>query len=384
MLSVEDDEESDLVAVDVEQIAKSKSLCESLQKLSVETQPATENSINLFVQRQYALKNAMEDLKSSKMVTSKVSVEFVGEPAVDTGGPTREMFSIAFQQAVDSKITQGSLPNVTFMHDQSALANGDYMMFGKLVALSFLNGAGGPHIFSPFLARFILGIEEMSIPLQDIIEELHGDQVDIVAKLKSLNACTTAEEWAKALMIFDEHFDMGINRATIPIQEKDEVIRCAVKQIMITAALEEIYSFLEGLSSFKILSILKEHPEEAYKEMTYVELSVEDVRKPFIPRFSIKGSSKRVKEELIIYNFNQFLKRCYQSEVSRQVTELKSILGEELSDGEETTKTLHDVFQFITGSRYPPPGEIKGEVEFFHDALHEASQTHVQIPFAFL
>ena len=217
----------------------------------------------------------------------------------------------------------------------------------------------------------------MSILLEDIIEELPGDQVDIVAKLKSLNACTTAEEWAKALIIFDERFDMGINRARIPIQEKDEVIRCAVKQIMITAALEEIYSFLEGLSSFKILSVLKEHPEEAYKEMTYVELSVEDVRKPFIPRFSIKGSSKRVKEVLIIYNFNQFLKRCYQSEVSRQVTELKSILGEdaeELSDGEETTKTLtlHDVFQFITGSRYPPPGGIKGEVEFTHDALHGA------------
>ena len=245
MLSVEDDEESDLVAVDVEQITKSKSLCESLQKLSVETQPATENSINLFVQRQYALKNAMEDLKSSKIVTSKVSVEFVGEPAVDTGGPTREMFSIAFQQAVDSKITR-VLYQMSLMHDQSALANGDYMMFGKLVALSFLNGAGGPHIFSPFLARFILGIEEMSIPLEDIIEELPGDQVDIIAKLKSLNACTTAEEWAKALMIFDEHFDMGINRATIPIQEKDEVIRCAAKQIMITAALEEIYSFLEG------------------------------------------------------------------------------------------------------------------------------------------
>ena len=78
---------------------------------------------------------------------------------------------------------------------------------------------------------------------------------------------------------------------------------------MITAALEEIYSFLEGLSLFKILSILKEHPEEAYEEMTYVELSVEDVRKPFIPRFSIKGSLKRVKEEAIIYNFNQFLKK---------------------------------------------------------------------------
>ena len=50
------------------------------------------------------------------METSKLFVEFVGESAVDTGGPTRALFSIAFQQAEDSKITRGSLPNITFMH----------------------------------------------------------------------------------------------------------------------------------------------------------------------------------------------------------------------------------------------------------------------------
>ncbi len=40
---------------------------------------------------------------------------------------------------------------------------------------------------------------------------------------------------------------MGINKATIPFQEKDEVIRRAVKQVMISSVLEEIYSFIEGL-----------------------------------------------------------------------------------------------------------------------------------------
>ena len=109
-----------------------------------------------------------------------------------------EFFAIAFQQAVDSKITRGSLPNVTFMHDQAALANGDYKTFGQLVALSFLNGVGGPHIFSPTLAHFILGTKE-SLHVEDIIEKLRG--ANIVATLKSLNACTTTEEWAKAFIL---------------------------------------------------------------------------------------------------------------------------------------------------------------------------------------
>ena len=147
-----------------------QSLHVAIQKLSVKTQPETESSINIFVQRRYALKNAMEDLQCSKinkLVTSKVFVEFAGEPAVDTGGPSRELFSIAFQHVFDSRITRGSLPYITFMHDQNALGNGDYKTFGQLVALSFLNGCGGPHIFSPSLARFISGIKE-NLPPEDV------------------------------------------------------------------------------------------------------------------------------------------------------------------------------------------------------------------------
>ena len=146
------------------------------------------------------------------------------------------------------------------------------------MALSFLNGTGGPHIFSPSLAQFILGIKETSTSLKDIISELPEDQVDIKDKLKSLDACKTSEDWASAFMTFDQRFDMGINKATVPFHEKDEVIRAAVKHIMITSALEEIYSFLEGLSLFGVFSVLKEYPEDAYKELTYIELT-EDVEK---------------------------------------------------------------------------------------------------------
>ena len=115
---------------------------------------------------------------------------------------------------------------------------------------------------------------------------------------------------------------------------------------------------------------MKQHPVEAFRELTYIEVNVEDVRKPFQPIFSVNGSSKRQKEELIIFNFNQFLKKCMQGAVSRTVVNLDGILDEQPSE-EETVKilSLNDVYQFITGSRYPPPGGIQGGVEFQHDPL---------------
>ena len=73
--------------------------------------------------------------KHPRMTTSKVSVEFIGEPAVDTGGPTKEMFSIAFCQSIECKVTRGTFPYITFLHDQRALVGGYYKAFGQLVAL---------------------------------------------------------------------------------------------------------------------------------------------------------------------------------------------------------------------------------------------------------
>ena len=305
LLSMEDDEVellkcsgiSEQNLSDTEEL-KCSSLHEALNKLSLKTQPETEKEIQFFVQRRYVLKNAFEDVKTSKMITSKMSVEFVGEPAVDTGGPTKEMFSIAFCQSIDCKLTRGAFPYITFLHDQNALVDGYYKAFGQLVALSLLNGAGGPHIFSSCLANFILGTEKKCIG-EEVIKEIPGDQAEIVVKLRSLNSCTNPDEWTKALMIFEERFDMGINKATVSFEEKEELIRAAAKHIMISLALEEIHSFQEGLSTFGVLNVLKQHPEEAYKELTYMQLCVEDVRKPFVPTLSARGSSKKSLYSLI-------------------------------------------------------------------------------------
>ena len=285
--------------------------------------------------------------------------------AVDTGGPTKEMFSIAFCQSIQCKVTRGTFPYITFLHDQRALVGGYYKAFGQLVALSLLNAAGGPHIFSSCVANFILGTEKKCIG-KEVIKEIPADQPEILMKLQSLDACTNPDEWTKALALFEERFDMGINKATVSFEEKEELIKAAAKHIMISSALEEIYSFQEGLSTFGVLDVLKQHPEAAYKELTYV-LCIEDARKLFVPTFSVRGSSKREKEELVSFNYNQFLNKCSKGEVCRTVLDINGILGEQLYEEEAShILTLNDVYQFATGLRYPPSGGCKGAEEFMH------------------
>ena len=339
-------------------------LAEAAQK-SMSSKP-----VDLYIQRSRALKNVFEELKDNKLTSSKISVEFVGEPAADTGGPTRELFSIVFKQLIDSRITRGTFPIMSFMHDQSALIEGDYKSFGQLVALSLLNGASGPHFLLPSLAHFVLGSQDEQ-EATTLIQQLPLENHNIKEKLEALYSCDDPNKWNELILNFDERFDMGINTACVPFENKEMLIKATVKHIMVSSVAEEIYSFQDGLSLFNVLSILKKYPDEAFKELTHIEITEDDVRKPFKPSFSLKGSTKRASEELVAYNFNQFLKKCRQGAVTRTVVDLDGILGDSGSPLSENTLSLNlnDVLQFITGSRYPLPGGIQGSMLFQHEAL---------------
>jgi hypothetical protein len=194
-------------------------------------------SVDLYVQRSKVLSNVFEELKGQKFETAKLSVEFVGEPVADTGGPTREMFSIAFRQAIDFRITRGAFPTMTFMHDQSTLAAGKYKMFGQLVALALLNGACGPHFLLPSLIHFVLGTPDEQ-DVASLIEQLPLENHDIKKKLEDLNSCDDPKQWNEAMSNFDERFDMGINSATVPFEKKEVILKAAVKHIMLSSVAE--------------------------------------------------------------------------------------------------------------------------------------------------
>lgn len=198
----------------------------------------------------------MQELKDADLKTYKISVEFIGECAADTGGPTRELFSLLYKDAIIGKLTRGSMPNLTFSHDQSALMAKEYKILGQLVALAFLNNASLPHFFCPTVAHYILGTEYNG-SLNSFIDELPVDEVIVKEKLNALLSCDTPEAWNDAISKFDERFDMGITKAKISIEDKEYLIRTANKHVMISSVAEEIFSFQEGLSLFGILDALK-------------------------------------------------------------------------------------------------------------------------------
>lgn len=76
-----------------EAVSFPSTLQEALEKIKSSNASTNSDFITFFVQRSRVWKNVFEELRNSELSTCKISVEFIGECAADTGGPTRAIFS---------------------------------------------------------------------------------------------------------------------------------------------------------------------------------------------------------------------------------------------------------------------------------------------------
>ena len=79
-----------------------------------------------FVQRWRVWNNVVQELRRTEINTFKMSVDFIGECAADTGGPTRELLSLVYKDVMG-----GNMPNLTHLHMTNPLS---WLMNTKFLA----------------------------------------------------------------------------------------------------------------------------------------------------------------------------------------------------------------------------------------------------------
>ena len=288
-----------------------------------------------------------EDLKA------RVSVKFIGEDAIDSGGVTREFFSELFRGfGVYSMLVRGTYPHITFRHNLEAVAKGLFETFGKLVAIALLNGCPGPHFFTPMVAGFIL-----DIPQEPHLTEV-PDDCEFLTQLTNIFNCSDEASFISAVNSFPEHFNMGYTKATITFEDKNELLNACVKHVVLSCVAEESYSFKKGLASFGVLELLSKYPSDGIKHLMHVEVSVEDVKSCFVPCFSSLGFELHERETEIVYNWHSFLRSVSRGKLKCNVIPFPqpSIPSTDDNDGcihdklELRFLTLSDVLQFGSGS----------------------------------
>eukprot|EP00794_Sanderia_malayensis_P004283 gene4283-4851_t len=149
---------------------------------------------------------------------------------------------------------------------------------------------------------------------------------------------------------------------------------------IVSSCLEEVQAFLKGLSRHDVLSLLREHPEEAYQLFNTPTLQLQEMLDFFKPEWSPEGSSKSVKEDEVYYYWVKFLKECSRGKVTCRATKIEDLGSNTSSPGNNpsiSTLSLEGVMQFITGCPQKPISIPFGWITFEHDNADISSRRHV-------
>lgn len=150
-----------------------------------------ESILKIAVRRSFVWQDTLRKLKrtTQEELAAPIRVDFVGESAVDAGGPRREYFSLLVGSVVKAGLLHGKPGEYTFSHNIQKLENREYHYLGVILALSLLQGGSGPLCFCQPVAEYIAhgrvlsDIDVITIPEYEIRSKL--EQVVILISTSS-------------------------------------------------------------------------------------------------------------------------------------------------------------------------------------------------------
>ncbi len=115
-----------------------------------------DNTYRITVRRNEIWKDSIQSFKRSFDESKHLRFTFLGEPAVDDGGPKREFFML-FLNSLNSQenLLEGPLDKRVLRHNTSALDKNVYKSIGKIIALSVIHGGPGPAFLAKSVVNYI-------------------------------------------------------------------------------------------------------------------------------------------------------------------------------------------------------------------------------------
>ena len=322
------------------------SISDQLKKLYKEHLDSNSELIRLKVRRSFVWEDTLLKLKRCKkesLRSGTVNVHFIGEPAVDEGGPRKELFFLFHRHMQTSSLFTGQATNRSFAHNVMALQKEEYYYYGIISALSILQGSPGPVIFSSPVVDYIIHgkLEAVSACVDDLQPGKVKSRLEELEKISDPDVFKTEASFNTPF-----RFKAGYCKPIVTLENKQEFVRCICLHHLILSALPEMEQFIQGLAINGVLDIIRNNPKKSRKLLQSSEaetLNADRVDQLFKFSYSPTGSNKRKDEEAIAFNFTNFLEDVEANKVST------TILNPDTDDITTMTVQLSHVLQFVTG-----------------------------------
>ena len=156
-------------------------------------------SQRIIIRRKHVWEDALHQLKCGFDVHKHPKVTFVGEPAVDDGGPRREFFHLLIGSiAGNNHLFCGDETSRVPMHNMMELGKRTYYYVGMMLALSLVHGGPSPKFFSAAMADYIVyGMGK--------VKATPGDVPDHAMRKKLIKVCCHIHRYA-CEMVTESHY----------------------------------------------------------------------------------------------------------------------------------------------------------------------------------
>jgi len=123
----------------------------------------------IVVRRRHLWEDALNRFKCGIDFSKYIRVSFVGEPAVDEGGPLRECLHLLVGSiATNNALFSGSEECRVLAANLAELGKNTYK-HGEMIAISLIHGGPAPAFFAPAVADYILhGINKVKAMVNEV------------------------------------------------------------------------------------------------------------------------------------------------------------------------------------------------------------------------
>ncbi|KAK1883051.1 G2/M phase-specific E3 ubiquitin-protein ligase [Dissostichus eleginoides] len=238
------------------------------------------------------------------------------------------------------------------VYNAAAIREDEYVMAGKMIAVSIVHGGPGPHFLSRDLVNHIAGQPGFCAHVTDVTDDEIGralSEIELAHSLKSLRD------------VLLKHSSMlqtaGCFRRVSSVEEKHTVVAEYLTWYTIGRNHSVIERFKDGLASLHFLDALCQHPSVLAPVLCHTDkrLTSVEVERLFLPQLSPAGSNRRTTETVALSFWADYLMDCE----------------------EQGPVSLEELFMFITGLKTEPPAGMTPHpcVTFSQETIYPMANT---------
>ncbi|XP_065887268.1 uncharacterized protein [Dysidea avara] len=323
--------------------------------------------------RRHIWEDVLSCFKRGFPVSKHLRVTFLGEPAVDAGGPLREFFHLLLGEICgNNSLFCGPDTARVPLHNVAALTKQTFKYIGYMIGASLVNGGPSPSFFANIVADYILyGIERTKVKLEDVVN------LNMQRKLTKLLQVQDEESFVN-LMDSEEYnfrYECGICQPSqmIKFNQREEIVS-ALAMHTIYSIKAELDQIISGLDGYGLGKLAQDNPEAFRPLLVYykpLKLSADAVHEMFPAGLSALGSNTRDAQEAALMHWVNYTQAVEDCQGTMELTDPRD-------QAKETFHiSLEDIVVFATGmAEEPPMGFLpKPSLVFHSDRRHPRSNT---------